>query len=176
MIILRYLALIPALIVGGPIATIIAGSVSTPTIDFYNVYILFAVVVAADLCGDLIYYSIGKFAGSKFLNKIYAWYKIPESRVEQSHNYFNKYGGWAIVVGKIVPNLGWPIIVLAGSLDFNFFKFLLYIISVSIIKSGLLIASGYFLGQEAVALQGYLWFIVIPILIYLLYRFLKFKK
>ena len=173
---IKYLALIPALIIGGPFATIIAGSVSTPAFGFYNVYLLFAVVVVADLCGDFIYYSIGKFTGSKFLNKIFTWYKIPESRVKQSYDYFNKYGGLAIVVGKIIPNLGWPIIVLAGSLKFNFFKFFLYIIVVSMIKSGALIALGYFLGKEAVGLHEYVWFIVVPIILYLIFRFLKFKK
>lgn len=176
MIILKYLALIPALIVGGPIATIIAGSVSTPTIGFYNVYILFTAVVAADLCGDFIYYFIGKFAGSKFLNKVFVWYKIPESRVIKTHEYFNKYGGAVIATAKIVPNFGWPVIVLAGSLNYNFFKFLFYIVSVSVIKSGILIALGYFLGREALAMNGYLWLIVIPIAAYLIYRFLKFKK
>jgi len=176
MIIIRYLALIPALIIGGPLTTLIAGSVSTPAIGFYNVYLLFAVVIVADLCGDLIYYSLGRFAGSKFLNKVFAWYKIPESRIEQSYNYFNKYGGLFVALGKIIPNLGWPIIVLAGSLKFNLFKFIFYISVVSVIKSGVLIALGYFIGQKAGALQGYAWFIVIPILIYLLYRFLRFKK
>jgi len=173
---LKYLALIPALIVGGPITTIIAGSISTPSIGFYNIYILFAVVVAADLCGDFIYYSVGKFAGSKLLNKIFTWYKIPESRIIKTHEYFNKYGGAVIAVGKIVPNFGWPVIVLAGSLNYNFAKFLLYIISVSVIRSAALIALGYFLGREALAMNGYIWLIVIPVVIYLLFKFLKFKK
>ena len=121
---LKYLALIPALIVGGPVTTLIAGSVSTPSIGFYNVYILLAVVVVADLCGDFIYYSIGRFAGSKLLNKIFTWYRIPESRIIQTHEYFNRYGGLAIATGKIVPNFGWPVIVLAGSLNYNFAKFI----------------------------------------------------
>jgi len=173
---LKYLALIPALIIGGPVTTLIAGSVSTPAAGFYNVYILFAVVVAADLCGDFIYYSIGKFAGAKFLAKVFAWYKIPEIRIIKTHEYFNKYGGAVIATAKIVPNFGWPAIVLAGSLNYNFAKFLLYIISVSVIKSGVIIALGYFLGKEALAMNGYLWLIIIPIVIYLLYRFFKFKK
>lgn len=176
MIILKYLALIPALIIGGPVTTLVAGSVSTPAIGFYNVYILFAVVVIADLCGDFIYYSIGKFAGAKFLNKVFVWYKIPESRIIKTHEYFNKYGGAVIAVAKIVPNFGWPAIVLAGSLNYNFAKFLLYIVSVSAAKSAILIALGYFLGQEALAMNGYFWLIVIPIVIYLIYRFFKFKK
>ena len=173
---LKYLALIPALIIGGPITTIVAGSLSTPNIGFYNVYVLFIIIVIADLCGDFIYYSIGKFAGSKILNKIFSWYKIPESRVQESYNYFNKYGGWAIAIGKIIPNIGWPVIILAGSINFNFLKFVLYITTVSIIKSGALVVFGYFLGKQAVALHEYFWIIIIPILAYLIYRIFKIKK
>jgi len=175
-LLIKYLALIPALIIGGPVTTIIAGSLSAESIGFYNIYILLAVVVIADLCGDFIYYFIGKFAGSKFLNKIFAWYRIPENKIQQSYDYFNKYGGLAIALGKIIPNLGWPIIVLSGSLNFNFFKFVFYIFSVSVIKSVILIGLGYFLGKEAVQFQEYIWFIIIPVAAYLIYKLLVSKK
>lgn len=172
----KYLAVIPFLIVEGTLTTILAGSVATPAAGFYNVYWLFAIIVFADLCGDFIYYFIGKYAGSKILEKIFAWYKIPETKLEQSRNSFNKYGGRAIVIGKIVPNFGWPVIILSGSLNYNFFKFVIYITSVSFLKSAALIAVGYYLGKEAAGLYGYAWLLIIPVAGYLIYRLLKLRK
>lgn len=173
---LKYFAVIPFLIIEGTLTTIVAGSVSTPTIGFYNVYILFAVVVFADLAGDFIYYVVGKYAGSKILDKIFGWYKISDRRIEQSKISFNKYGGLAIIIGKIIPNFGWPIIILAGSLKMNFFKFLLYVIPVSLIKTAALIAAGYFLGKQFSGLYEYLIVVLVIVIIYILYKFLKFKK
>jgi len=173
---LKYLALIPTLIIGGPVTTTVAGYLSNETIGFYNVYLLFLVVVVADLLGDIFYFLIGKFAGAKVLEKLFTWQKISKERILHLQTYFNKYGGFSITLGKIIPNFGWPIIVLAGTLKINFFRFILYIMPISLIKSAVLIAVGYYFGQNSGFVYDYVWFLVIPLALYLIFRFFKFKK
>src|SRR3989338_6363855 len=80
----KYLILIPLSIIEGPIVTVIAGFLVT--LKFFNLFLIYIIMVAGDVVGDGIAYSFGYF-GKRFLH----YFKITDEKLEKAKKYFNLY-------------------------------------------------------------------------------------
>ncbi|MES3005910.1 MAG: DedA family protein [Patescibacteria group bacterium] len=142
----KYLVLFPILVVEGPIVTILSGALATPEAHVFSIVPLFFFVVFADLFGDTFYYLIGRYAGEKVLNR------ISEKKHVDYHqkitDYFEKYGGRTLIIGKISHGLGWPVMVFAGSVHMNYARFMTFNLFTSLIKSIVLILIGYLYSEN----------------------------
>lgn len=144
----KYLILFPILVFEGPITTIILGALSTPEINLFSIFPLYLFVLASDICGDAMYYGIGKYAGKKLISKFKNWRRMPVNYEIELKDYFNKYGGRTIVLAKISHGLGWPVMVAMGSAEIPFKKFITYCSLTSIFKTAILISIGYFYFED----------------------------
>jgi membrane protein DedA with SNARE-associated domain len=166
------------MVIGGPIVTVISGSLVAARI--LNFFITFIIIIIADLTGDTIYYSIGRWGGLKFIKKYGHYFWIDDKRVESLKNHFKKYGFKTLLFGKISQAIGAVILVAAGAAEMPYSKFFLYNLIATIPKSLIFLLIGYYFLQVYLKFHSYSSYIVIIyilliILIILIYKYI-FKK
>jgi len=104
--------------------------------------------------------------------------------VIMAEEFYQKYGGTALVIGRFVPIIRTFAPIFAGVVKLDFKKFVLYNVIGAILWVSLLTLTGYFLGIEFPAIINYVEYIIIgligiaflPIIIALIKRGLNNKK
>lgn len=104
--------------------------------------------------------------------------------VIMAEEFYQKYGGTALVIGRFVPIIRTFAPIFAGVVKLDFKKFVLFNVIGAILWVSLLTLTGYFLGIEFPAIINYVEYIIIgligiaflPIIIALIKRGLNNKK
>ncbi|MFA6297184.1 MAG: DedA family protein [Candidatus Paceibacterota bacterium] len=152
----KYFILFPGILFEGPILTMLGGFLASPSGGIImNVDIVFIVAVLADLTGDVLYYSIGRFSGSDFIEKYRKFLGLTQERLSKLKHYFERHGSKTIILGKISHGLGWPAMVAAGAAHMRFGKFMTINTIVSLGKTVILVALGYYYGKSSETLFKY---------------------
>ncbi len=124
-------------------ATVIAASF------FFNPIIVIVVALAGSTIGSIINYYIGKKGVKKLMDKKYKkkkkakWYK-------KAKKLFSEYGAASILLFGSVPLIGDPLIIVAGSFNMKFWKFIFYLTIGKILYYIIMISIGK--GFEAILL------------------------
>ena len=104
------------------------------------------------LLGALLWYYIGQKIGAERLErwaeKHGRWLTLSPKEVEQSCAWFNRHGGKAVFIGRLIPALRTLISVPAGIAGMPLGSFLLYSSAGTIIWTALLAMAGYFLESQ----------------------------
>jgi membrane protein DedA with SNARE-associated domain len=169
----RYIAIFIAVVIEGPIITVISGSFCS--LGILNLFYTYPIVVFADLTGDCIYYLIGRFSGDRFINHYGRYIGINPEQLPKIKDHFDSRGASTLFLGKIAHGIGGFFLFAAGSAKMSFPKFFLYNFLATIVKSLILLLLGYFFGQAILKINSLLQLIaiifagllVIVILIYL---------
>jgi len=104
--------------------------------------------------------------------------------VIMAEEFYQKYGGTALIIGRFVPIVRTFAPIFAGVVKLNFRKFIFYNIAGALLWVSLLTLTGYFLGVKFPAIINYVEYIIVgliaiaflPIVIALLKRWLKNRK
>ncbi|PRD54583.1 DedA family protein [Sphingobacterium gobiense] len=104
--------------------------------------------------------------------------------VIMAEEFYHKYGGTALIIGRFVPIVRTFAPIFAGVVKLNFRKFIFYNIVGAFLWVSLLTLTGYFLGVKFPAIINYVEYIIVgliaiaflPIAIALLKRWLKNRK
>lgn len=88
--------------------------------------IALALVGAASLAGDVLWYELGRRLGSKVLGWLCHISLQPDSCVRRSENFFAKHGPPSLLVAKFLPGLSTVAPTLAGSLGVSRRRFVFY--------------------------------------------------
>jgi membrane-associated protein len=115
-----------------------------------NVHLLALTLLIAAVLGDSVNYSIGHFIGPKVLShpretRLGRWLK-PEY-MDRTHRFYEKYGGFTIIIGRFVPVVRTFAPFLAGVGQMRYRKFLAYNVIGGAAWVGLLTYSGYLFGN-----------------------------
>jgi membrane-associated protein len=126
----------------------VAGTVASAS--GVNVHFLGLTLLIAAVLGDSVNYSIGHFVGPKVLlrpheTRLGRWLK-PEY-MERTHRFYEKYGGFTIIIGRFVPVVRTFAPFLAGVGQMGYRKFLTYNVLGGAAWVGLLTYSGYLFGN-----------------------------
>jgi membrane protein DedA with SNARE-associated domain len=105
--------------------------------------------VFADLASDIILYWLGKKYGMKFVDNFGKYIGISERMVKMVGDYLNKHGGKIIVLVKATTGLCQVTWVAAGTVKYDFKRFIKYTFVGGLFWSTFLVTMGYF--------YGYLW-------------------
>lgn len=142
----KYLVLFPAAILEGPIITIIVGSLcASGQMDFLTSYFI---IVAGDLTGDSLYYSLGRFGRNKFISKWGHRIGLHEKRISHIDRHFLNHAGKTLILGKVSFSMEVPIIIAAGIARFSYTRFMLYMVTGALPKTLMLLLIGYFFGYS----------------------------
>ncbi len=110
-----------------------------------NIWLLFFVLVIAAVMGNTANYHIARLFESKFLEKL----KSPKihKHLKGTHDLFEKYGGWAIIIARFIPFARTLAPFVAGIGRYSYGAFQLYNILGAILWVGACVFLGYFAGR-----------------------------
>jgi membrane protein DedA with SNARE-associated domain len=116
---------------------------------------LLIVIIAGSigsLLGALLWYYIGQKVGAERLErwarKHGRWLTLSPKEVEQACAWFNRHGGKAVFIGRLIPAVRTLISVPAGIARMPLASFLLYSAAGTILWTALLATAGYFLESQ----------------------------
>lgn len=137
--------------------------------DFLNVTLLATLVSIMGIIGNMFGYWFGKKSGSYLFKREDSFF-FKKKYLFQSKDFFDKYGSRAIVFARFLPVVRTFAPVIAGIVEMEKKKFLLYNVLGSLLWSFTMIFSGHylyelFLKQFNIDLKHYIEYIVIVIVV-----------
>lgn len=134
----------------------------------------------AGVLGNFTGYWFGWRTGPMLFKRKDTWL-FKRRYVVMAEEFYHKYGGAALIIGRFVPIIRTFAPILAGIVQLNFRKFVLYNVAGCAVWVLTLTLSGYFLGREFPQIIHYIEYIVfgfivisfIPILVALIRRKLR---
>src|SRR5262249_34692244 len=105
----------------------LAGTVAA--VSGVNVHLLVLTLFAAAVLGDSVNYAVGRYIGPKAFHRpqdtrLGRWLK--PQYLQRTHRFYEKYGGFTIVIGRFVPIVRTFAPFLAGVGEMTYRKFLSY--------------------------------------------------
>ncbi len=142
----RWLILVPAAIIEGPIVAFIAGTLAS--LGYFNIYVLVAFFFARDMAMDAIYYYSGFFgARTAFAKRMLQKMDMQEKQMDDLRRIWEEHPAKTMFIGKLSYGIAQAFIVAAGVVKMNIKKFFAYGALAAISQYGVLLALGYFFGN-----------------------------
>lgn len=117
-----------------------------------NFFAVWLTAVAGALAGALALYGVGMWVDERVIRSFirrYGWrIRFSEAQLDQSLLLFNRYGGAAIVVGRMVPVLRNAVSLTSGMSRLPVHRFLFYTALISTPTIGIWVYAGYVLGEN----------------------------
>ena len=108
----------------------------------------------ASIIGDSANYAIGKYFSDKIINKTLGRF-IKKKHLEQTHRFYEKYGGKTIIVARFVPIVRTLAPFVAGIGNMSYLKFALYNVLGGILWVGSLVLAGYYFGNIRIIKENF---------------------
>ena len=116
-------------------------------------------VVVAAIAGDAVNYSIGRSAGARIIHLAKTdprWGRwINPAYVARAHEFFERHGGKAIVLGRFMPIVRTFVPFVAGVAEMSYPAFALYNITGGIVWVGFCIGAGYVFGNVPIVKENF---------------------
>ncbi len=107
---------------------------------------------AGSLLGALAWYGVGYGLGTerlkRFANRYGRWLTISESDVDRAQRWFERYGGAAVCIGRLIPAVRSVISAPAGIAQMGLMRFLLWSTAGTVVWTTVLTSLGYLLGSR----------------------------
>ena len=108
-----------------------------------------ASALAGSMSGITCSYLIGRTVGWKFLHsRVGRWLRIKDRTIERVHDWFNRIGHWALMVGYFIPGVRHFTAIVAGTSKLEYPSFALYAYSGATLWVSAFIFIGYHFGQR----------------------------
>ena len=148
-----------------------------------SIYTMFFGILGAGVAGNFAGYWFGYRAGPMLFKRQDSLI-FKKKYIVMAEEFYQKYGGTALVIGRFVPIIRTFAPIFAGVVKLDFKKFVLYNVLGALIWVSVLTLSGYFLGELFPNIIHYVEYIVVgmiviaflPIVIALLKRWIKNRK
>lgn len=177
-----YLVIFPITIAEGPIITVIAAFLAAQ--GYFNLAIVYIIVVIGDLAGDLIWYGVGRFGHTIARSKLGKKLGIKDGHLDKVTGHYDIHSGKTLLIGKWTHSLGMFILTGAGVAKMPIGKFIFYNLIGTLPKSLLFTLLGYYVGyafqkinsviEKTAFIVGI--FLVAGIITYLVLKLMKKKK
>ena len=177
----KYFLLFPIAVIEGPIITVIAGFLTS--LGHLNFVIVYCLIVIGDLTGDTMSYVIGRYGGTKVLDRWGHYVGLSVEKVQKFKDHFNNHAAKTIMWGKLAYTMEMPFLIGAGLAKVPYKKFIFYNLIPTLPKSMLFLLIGFYFGKSYVKIDNYLDYaalgtISLAIVLTLIYFFIRkyFKK
>jgi len=142
-----------------------------------DIHLLVLTLFVAAVLGDSLNYGVGHYIGPKAFNqpqetRLRRWLK-PEY-LDRTHRFYEKYGGFTIIIGRFVPIVRTFAPFLAGVGAMTYRKFLTYNVIGAAAWVGSLSYAGYLFGNIPWIKENLAWIVVGIVLVSLLPMTLQF--
>ena len=123
-------------------------SIGVSTAGYLDIYLIFLISFLAGIVGDIVFYLIGRYGGKKILNRLTKDRESVCEKVDNASALFNKHRSSVVLWGRFPPFIGKYVMVLAGTLSFPFYQFVILSAFGGLIMVALYGIPYYFLGNE----------------------------
>jgi len=131
------------------VAGVAAATVSPATGETYlNIMVLTPALIAAAIIGDQLGYFFGFKTGHAIFTREEGFF-FKRKHAQRAHEFYLKYGVWAVVLAKFAPVLRTFVPFMAGVGEMRYRKYILVDTVAVIAWICLVVLSGYFLGVRA---------------------------
>jgi len=126
-----------------------AGALSA--VNVLDIRLVVILLLVAAILGDAVNYAVGHFVGPRVFRAegtTSFWQRLlNRNHLQQAHEFFERYGGKAVVLGRFVPIVRTfvPFVAGAGSMSYPMFAF--YNVTGGILWVGLCVGGGYGFGN-----------------------------
>lgn len=112
-----------------------------------NIFLLLTSVSIVAILGNITGYATGKYFGKKLFTKEDSFF-FKKKHLEITRNYFHKYGGAALIIGRFLPVVRTFAPIMAGASEISFMRFTLFNVLGAVIWVWSLIPLGFLLGRQ----------------------------
>ena len=112
-----------------------------------NYFLVVATVVLATLSGSTILFILSRTLGNKLFDKFGKYIKLTPKRIKKAQRWFKKYGGFAIVIGRLIPGLRTVTPFVAGLFEVSYKTFWLYTLIAAFIWANIYFVIGRSFGE-----------------------------
>lgn len=130
-----------------------------------NLYMAFGAGTLGSLAGALFNYYLCYFLGRPFIAKYGKYVGITDEKMAKFESFFNRYGEISTFNCRLIPGIRQYISLPAGLAKMNIFTFSLYTTLGAGIWVAILIAIGYYIGDQKELIKEYLTQITIYLLL-----------
>ena len=124
-----------------------------------DVRLLLILLVIAAILGDAVNYAVGNATGPRIFRSIDrdSWWQrlLNRDHLARAHEFFEKYGGKAIVLGRFVPIVRTFVPFVAGAGTMTYATFAFYNVTGAIIWVGICTLAGYAFGNVPVVKENF---------------------
>ena len=132
--------------------------------------------------GDCVLYMLGRRYGLNITRVPFVGKHVTKERIEKAEKLFHRWGIWVVAIGRLFAGIRGAMVVAAGTLRFNFIKFVIADGLAALVSGGMFMYLGYFFGQNIDKITKYkewiaLGFIIVGVfaLIYFIWRSRRHK-
>lgn len=140
-----------------------AGALSAAQPEALNIWFVLTLLVVAAILGDAVNYAIGKWVGPKVFSQkvdpdhVPTWKErlLNRKHLDRAHEFYEKYGGKAVVFGRFVPIVRTFVPFVAGAGAMTYSKFAFFNVFGAMLWVGLCMAAGFFFGNFDVVKRNF---------------------
>jgi membrane-associated protein len=124
-----------------------------------NALLLFGLLAFAAFAGNAVNYSIGRFIGPKVFNATgsagVSHKLLNRNHLKRAHEFFESYGGKAIILGRFVPIVRTFVPFVAGAAQMTPQSFVFYNVTGAVGWVGLCLGAGYLFGNVPIVKNNF---------------------
>jgi membrane-associated protein len=124
-----------------------------------DVWLLSILLITAAIAGDAVNYSIGRAAGVRIIARARTdprWGRwINPVYVDRAHEFFERHGGKAIVLGRFAPIIRTFVPFVAGVAEMSYRSFALYNVTGALVWVGVALGAGFVFGNVPIVKDNF---------------------
>jgi membrane-associated protein len=124
-----------------------------------DITVLLVLLVTAAVLGDAVNYAIGRAIGPRIFRSVDRtsfWQRaLNREHLDRTHQFFEKYGGKAVVLGRFVPIVRTFVPFVAGAGAMTYSKFAVFNIGGALLWVGVCTLAGYGFGNVPVVKENF---------------------
>ena len=148
-----YLILFPLAIIEGPIVTVIAGFLVATQV--LNGFVVYAIVVAGDVVGDTLWYSVGRYSHSHIARWLERFFAIPPEKITHAKERIVQHRFRTISIFKLTQGVGFAGLVATGMARVPYPLFISACAVISVTQVAFFPVLGIFFGSAYESIGGY---------------------
>ena len=124
-----------------------------------NIWVCAVLLLIAAIAGDAVNYAVGKYVGPRAFSATdttgWTHKLLNRAHLQRAHEFFERYGGKAVVLGRFVPIVRTfvPFVAGAGSMTYTTFAF--YNVTGAFLWVGVCMGAGWLFGQTPVVRDNF---------------------
>jgi membrane-associated protein len=124
-----------------------------------DIRIAAVLLLVAAVAGDAMNYAVGRAAGTRIMHKARTdpqWRRwINPLYIERAHEFFERHGGKAVVLGRFMPIVRTFVPFVAGAAEMTYHSFAFFNITGAVAWVGLCLGAGYLFGNVPVIKENF---------------------